>query len=151
MIGISLGDITGIGPEVTLKALAAELAADDARYLIIGDVEHVQNLNQRLRLNLPFGTGVKNHSRVTIFNPLSKALASKLAPGAAEAAQAAVAWLKEAAARCLRCELDGMVTAPVNKESIIRSGHEFVGQTELLSELAGTDRTAMMLLGHDDR
>jgi 4-hydroxythreonine-4-phosphate dehydrogenase len=44
------------------------------------------------------------------------------------------------------------VTAPVNKEAIIRSGEaDFVGQTELLSDLAGTDRTAMMLLGADDR
>jgi len=152
MIGISLGDITGIGPEVTLKALAAELGADDSRYLIIGDVEHVQSLNECLRLNLPLGTeGGNNGARVSVFNPLPKGLGSKLAPGAAEAAQAAVAWLKEAAARCLKRELDGMVTAPVNKESIIRSGVEFVGQTELLSELAGTDRTAMMLLGHDDR
>ena len=38
-IGISLGDITGIGPEVTLKALASELPADEARYLLIGDTE----------------------------------------------------------------------------------------------------------------
>ena len=36
-IGISLGDITGIGPEVTLKALAVEAQADDTRYLLIGD------------------------------------------------------------------------------------------------------------------
>jgi 4-hydroxythreonine-4-phosphate dehydrogenase len=40
----------------------------------------------------------------------------------------------------------------VNKESIIRSGEkDFVGQTELLSALAGSERTAMMLLGCDDR
>jgi 4-hydroxythreonine-4-phosphate dehydrogenase len=44
-----------------------------------------------------------------------------------------------------------MITAPVSKESIIRSGQPFVGQTEFLSELAGTDQTVMMLLGHDDR
>jgi 4-hydroxy-L-threonine phosphate dehydrogenase PdxA len=35
-IAISLGDVTGIGPEVTLKALAAEAQSDDARYLLIG-------------------------------------------------------------------------------------------------------------------
>jgi 4-hydroxythreonine-4-phosphate dehydrogenase len=39
----------------------------------------------------------------------------------------------------------------VNKEAIVRSGQAFVGQTEMLSQLAGTDRTAMMLLGQDDR
>ena len=44
-----------------------------------------------------------------------------------------------------------LVTAPVNKEAIVRAGIPFVGQTELLSELAGAERTAMMLLGQDDR
>jgi 4-hydroxythreonine-4-phosphate dehydrogenase len=43
-----------------------------------------------------------------------------------------------------------MVTAPVSKENIIRAGHAFVGQTEFLSQIAGTDRTVMMLLGHDE-
>jgi 4-hydroxythreonine-4-phosphate dehydrogenase len=51
----------------------------------------------------------------------------------------------------LRKETAALVTAPVNKESIIRSGQAFVGQTEFLSEIAGTDRTVMMLLGADDR
>src|SRR5262245_54484378 len=49
-IGISLGDVTGIGPEVTLKALAA--GSDDTQYLLIGDVEHVERLNRKLGLNL---------------------------------------------------------------------------------------------------
>ena len=52
-IGISLGDITGIGPEVTLKALALEAPADDTRYLLIGDAEHTRRLNAQLGLNLP--------------------------------------------------------------------------------------------------
>jgi 4-hydroxythreonine-4-phosphate dehydrogenase len=39
----------------------------------------------------------------------------------------------------------------VNKEAIVRAGIPFVGQTEMLSQLAGTERTAMMLLGTDDR
>jgi 4-hydroxythreonine-4-phosphate dehydrogenase len=46
-------------------------------------------------------------------------------------------------------ELRALVTAPVNKEAILRAGHSFVGQTEYLSDLAGTSRTAMMLLGDD--
>src|SRR6185295_15512135 len=65
--------------------------------------------------------------------------------------RAAVTWLHDAAERCLRGEVAAMVTAPVNKESIIRSGQSFVGQTEFLSEIAGTDRTVMMLLGADER
>ena len=55
-IGISLGDITGIGPEVTLKALAIEARADDTRYLLIGDAEHMRRLDQQLGLKLPLQT-----------------------------------------------------------------------------------------------
>jgi 4-hydroxy-L-threonine phosphate dehydrogenase PdxA len=47
-IGITLGDVTGIGPEVTLKALAAEPAIDETRYLLIGDEGHLQQLNEKL-------------------------------------------------------------------------------------------------------
>ena len=46
-IGISLGDVTGIGPEVTLKAIAAEAENDDTRYLLIGDEDSARRLNQK--------------------------------------------------------------------------------------------------------
>jgi 4-hydroxythreonine-4-phosphate dehydrogenase len=151
-IGICLGDVTGIGPEVTLKALALEAPKDDARYLLLGDADHLLALNQRLGINLPLtvsdGTAT---GRFAVINPLPEPLPEGLAPGAAAAARAAVAWLHEAAQRCLRHELQAMVTAPVNKEAIVRSGQPFIGQTELLSQLAGAQRTAMMLLGEDDR
>jgi 4-hydroxythreonine-4-phosphate dehydrogenase len=195
-IGISLGDVTGIGSEVTLKALATEAGSDDTRYLLIGDVEHAQRLNRKLGLNLSLevlqgalpslsleeqaqhqeggtahikvtqlgakqqeGTAMlavlgkkpEKDGRIFILNPLHEPLPQNLLGGAPEAAQAAVAWLRESARRCLDGELDAMVTAPVNKEAIVRSGQAFVGQTEFLSELAGAKKTAMMLLGQDDR
>lgn len=153
IVGISLGDVTGVGPEVTLKALAHELSADTSRYLLIGDADIIQRTNKKLGLNLPIATLGKSSgpARVLVTNPLSAALPGNLSQGSAPAANAAVAWLKDGAQRCLRKELDALVTAPVNKEAIISAGHTFVGQTELLSELVDAKRTAMMLLGHDER
>jgi len=152
-LGITLGDITGIGPEVTLKALAAELPLDDARYLIIGDAGAVRRGNDQLGLGLALQdyTGPDRNGRIFLCQPLPESLPSGLPAGAPAAARAAVAWLKDGAERCLRGELKALVTAPVSKEQIIRAGHAFVGQTEFLSELARAGRTAMMLLGHDDR
>jgi 4-hydroxythreonine-4-phosphate dehydrogenase len=152
-IGISSGDVTGIGPEVALKALAAELPAGDTRYLLIGDEGHLSRLNQQLGLNLSWQRfdGRNESGRVFVDNPLSEPLSADLTAGSPVAARAAVAWLREGAERCLREELDALVTAPVNKEAIIRSGQAFVGQTEFLSQLARADQTAMMLLGQDDR
>ncbi len=152
-IGVSLGDITGIGPEVVLKALAVEAQADDARYLLLGDVEHALALNRQLGLGLPLQTfgGEQPKGRFLLYNPLPEALPPGLAAGSPAAARAAVAWVREGAERCLRGELDALVTAPVNKQAIVRAGQPFIGQTEFLSQLAATERTAMMLLGQDER
>jgi len=145
--------VTGIGPEVTLKALAAESQQEDARFLLIGDVEHAHLLNRRLGLNLQledYGRGGAP-GKIAIANPLSESLSPELVEGSPAAARAAVSWLEDGARRCLSREVDALVTAPVNKEAIVRAGVPFVGQTEMLSLLAGTERTVMMLLGHDDR
>ena len=153
-IGICLGDVTGIGPEVTLKAIAALPPTDATRYLLIGDASHLRRLNDQLglRLSLADHTAGGLSERISICQPLSEPLSADMSPGDPRAARAALAWLREGAHRCLRHELAALVTAPVNKESIIRAGEKnFVGQTELLSELALTERTAMMLLGHDER
>jgi len=152
-LGITLGDVTGVGPEVTLKALALEAAADDTRFLLIGDEATLAQLNGRYSLRLPLKkfSHYQEDGRFFTFNPVAEPLPKTLASGSAPAADASVAWLREGGQRCARGELDGLVTAPVNKESIIRAGHKFVGQTEFLSELAGTKRTAMMLLGTDER
>jgi 4-hydroxythreonine-4-phosphate dehydrogenase len=152
-IGITLGDATGVGPVVALKAIAAEATADNSRYLLIGDEPSVRRLNAALNLNLPLQTfsSYDQAGKFFILNPLSAALPENLPAGSPLAADAAVAALREGGQRCMRGELDAVVTAPVNKEAIIRAGHKFVGQTEFYSELAGARRTVMMLLGTDER
>ena len=152
-IAIALGDAGGIGPEVALKAIAAEWNADETRYVLVGDRPLVESLNAKLGLGLPVLTGSAN-DRLAIADPGAGVARpfSELTAHSPQAARAAIAWLKHGAGLCLKGEAAALVTGPVNKESIIRSGEaDFVGQTELLSALAGTERTAMMLLGCDDR
>ena len=91
LIGISLGDVTGIGPEVTLKALASEDTSDATRYLLIGDAAHIRSLEQRLELKLglqPF-QNKGQPGRVFITNPLSEPLPLDLVKGSPAAARAA--------------------------------------------------------------
>jgi 4-hydroxythreonine-4-phosphate dehydrogenase len=149
-IAISLGDVTGIAPEVTLKALAAEASADETKYLIIGDPGVLKRTNEKLGLKLD----LKRYSdapegKFFIHDPLPDELPAGLAAGSPAAARAALAWLTDGAQRCLKHEMDALVTAPVSKEAILRSGQAFIGQTEFLSALAGTEKTSMMLLGED--
>jgi len=153
-IGIALGDVTGIGPEVTLKALAAEAAGGNERYRLIGDPAIVAAAARKFAPGLalkPF-SGYDAPGRFFVGGETGSALPENLPAGSPAAANAALAWLRAGAEGCLRGELDALVTAPVNKEAIIRAGHDgFTGQTEFLSALAGTDRTVMMLLGRDER
>ena len=134
-IGITLGDVTGIGPEVTLKAVAELAPFDETRYLLIGDAARAHWLNQQFDLGLPLQTyGGQDHpGRFFVCDPLQEPLPTDLVAGSPAAARAAVAWLADGAQRCLRRELDALVTAPVSKEAIVRSGQTFIGQTEFLS------------------
>ena len=151
-IGISLGDFTGIGPETALKAIAAEFGTDQTRYLLIGDQTQTRALNEQLGLKLPVPSNdqAAPSARLAFYNTENISLPPNLGPGSPVAAKAAVAWLKAGAELAVNHEIDALVTAPVNKESIIRAGVPFIGQTEFLSELAAAEKTAMMLLGHDN-
>lgn len=151
-LGVTLGDVTGIGPEVALKA-ASQGDFGDVALVLVGDSETIRNEAVRCGVTQPIQPWQEAVSGPGLWSldPGDRALSLGLKAGAPEAARAAVASLREGARRCLKGEWQGLVTAPVSKEAIQRSGMPFVGQTEFLSELAGTTRTAMMLLGTDDR
>lgn len=167
MIAIALGDPTGIGPEIALKAVAAELPRDEDRYVFVGEPAEVHQWNGRLDLELAIEKFPHDSARVMIATPgddgsgaltpgepraAGLAMRAGPQPGAPEAARLALTCLRRGARLCLQGEACALVTAPVSKEAIINAGFKkFVGQTEFLSELAGTSRTAMMLLGCDDR
>lgn len=150
MIGITLGDPCGVGAEVVAKAVASLINSDNERYLIIGDPGLFKLACEQSKINIPFSTDISSVERVIVYNPLQKPI-KNLNPGNHEAAVAAMEWLKFGAIQCLEGKLEALVTAPVNKESIINAGFDFVGQTEFLSNLANAKKTAMMLLGADDR
>jgi 4-hydroxythreonine-4-phosphate dehydrogenase len=150
---VTLGDATGIGPEVALKA-AALPEFSGAALVLIGDegtlsrAARLAGVDQPIRILESASAPAPGLWRL----PLEEAaLPPNLGPGAPEASLAAVRWLREGARRCLEDGWSGMVTAPVSKKAILRTGTPFVGQTEFLTEIAGSPPTAMMLLGTDDR
>lgn len=151
-LGITLGDPSGVGPEVTLKALARLDRGDSFKYLLLGDARLVARLNESLNLHLPLQPfQATNRDGKFFFSHTGPELPDSPACGSPAAAESAMAALTEGAGRCLAGELQGIVTAPVNKESIIKLGRPFMGQTEYLAGLANTEHFAMMLLGSDDR
>ncbi len=153
-LAVTLGDPTGIGPELALRALSTVLADEpDTRYVVVGDPGLVSRLGgvAGIGTELPaFRLDSTAPARVTLAST-GTPLPPCGPPSPTDAANAAVAWLRFAAEGCLRGAFDGLVTGPVNKQSILEAGHRFVGQTEFLAEISGAARHAMMLLGHDDR
>lgn len=153
-LGITLGDVTGIGPEVALKALHIAREKDGTRYVLVGDFGIIQKTCLTLGLEIPrrIGSiGGQGDEKLAVWTPPGEPLPRSLSPGCPEAAHAAVRWLKATAESCLAGQLDGIVTAPVSKEAILCAGIPFVGQTEYLTAVAGEPATGMMLLGPDDR
>ncbi|MDD3275948.1 MAG: 4-hydroxythreonine-4-phosphate dehydrogenase PdxA [Kiritimatiellales bacterium] len=119
-IGITCGDVNGIGPEIARKAVSK--VWNDVEFVLIG----------------PAGDGTWNIP----FN-------GNITPGkiTAEASRTAVAAIERAVRGCLDGELDAMVTAPICKEGLKRAGVNYPGHTEMIAELTGTKRYGMMLMG----
>ena len=124
-IGITCGDVNGIGPEVALKSVSKGWKKA-IEFTFIGPE--------------PIGGGA-NHWKI----PLN----GKITPGkiTAEASRTAVAAIERAVHGCLNGEIDAMVTAPVCKEGLKLAHVDYPGHTEMIAELTGTKRYGMMLLG----
>lgn len=136
-VGIALGDPCGVGPEVTVKALAASprLAAAS---LVIGDPEIILRALRRARVAQTFRVLAVPDARLAGLTP---GRVSRLA-GAMSAR-----WLSEAGRLALARRIGAVVTAPVCKEAVALSRPDFRGQTEFLAGLCGVAEPVMMLAG----
>ena len=149
-IAIACGDFAGIGPEVTLKAVAdLARAGEPSRYVLVGDRNHLRAWASRVGVGeLPDHTPA-SEAPIAVLDPRSQPLPVTLKPGESVSALAALEYLEVAARGALNGAFAAVVTAPVSKEAILRAGKAFIGQTEFLAELAGNPPVTMMLLGDD--
>lgn len=136
-IGISLGDPTGIGPEVVVRALAAR---PNVAVRIFGDVGVLA------RAALAAGVAAPGADCVQSITSLGT---DEVVPGRPDvvAGKAQLAYLEAATDAALAGEIAALVTAPISKEWIARAGFVHPGHTEYLAERAGTSEFAMMLAG----
>jgi len=134
-LALTLGDPAGIGPEIVLKALASP-ARPDADFVAYGPRASLTDRAARFGLPLfegpvvDVGGGPFDLGRVS-----------------AEAGRAAAAAVLAAAGDALAGRVDGVVTAPLHKESLRAAGHPWPGHTEMLAEAAGAADVAMMFVG----
>lgn len=150
VIGITLGDANGIGPEIALKAAHARWPAG-TRIVLVGSPSAVRREASRSKRPSPPSWepgGAPPARKVTCWDP-SPHLTPRHHPGriTTTASRAAYAWITAAVDACLEGHLDAVVTAPITKEGFAKAGIDFPGHTELLAERTRTKRFAMMLFG----
>jgi 4-hydroxythreonine-4-phosphate dehydrogenase len=140
IIGISLGDPTGIGPEIVARALAERPAL---QVRVFGDWSVLQAAAHSMSVPPP------PRSCVSPPPAADGSGGEELVPGrpTLASARAQLAYLEAATTAALAGEVDALCTAPISKDWMARAGFEFPGHTEYLAARAGTDDFAMMLAG----
>ncbi len=153
ILGITIGDPAGVGPEVTVKAVPGEIDRRRSRPLIVGDARVV---------GAAIDAWAPGWKARAIESPEEAHLAAgvmdvldlgncdpaKVRVGEVDAYTGAAAYeyVVRAAELALEGRIDAIVTAPLNKEAMNVAGHQYDGHTGLLGHLCGT-RNYFMLLG----
>lgn len=155
-LAVTMGDPHGIGPEITVRVCADPRRP--APVLVIGDPGalaracHTTGTGLRVRtVGTPAGAG--RTPGVLDVLPAGPALPADLALGtvAATAGAASYAYVRKGVELALAGHVRALVTAPVNKEALRLAGVPHPGHTEILAELTGTERYAMMMANDELR
>ncbi|MBM3889530.1 MAG: 4-hydroxythreonine-4-phosphate dehydrogenase PdxA [Verrucomicrobia bacterium] len=139
VIGITIGDVAGIGPEIVVKALASGRLPPTHQYTVIGSGAILDRVCRAL--------GVRPACELV---EVGKHDLTEIEPGQPDkrAAKAAADWLAHGIKLARAKKITALVTAPLNKAALHKAGIKVPGQTELLGKLTHTKRVAMMLAGH---
>ena len=157
LLGITLGDPAGIGPEVTLKALQhAEIYAW-CNPFVIGDIRILQRTTLTLNigglvdlrcLTTPSRQQIASPTQINVID-LANADPAQCPTGQIRAAagKAAVEYAFKACDLAMEGQIDALVTAPLNKAAMNAAGFAYPGHTELLAERTGAGKVTMLLVG----
>ena len=154
-----MGYPCGIGPEIILKALKSSYSNSLNEFLVIGSYYAMSTVNQNLSINMP----VKKINQFDDFDPNETTMiqildpenidAEYIQPGvlSKEAGKACMEWVEIAAHLCLENKIQGMATAPVNKEAASLAGYVQIGHMELLQSITNSPEVATMLISKNLR
>jgi 4-hydroxythreonine-4-phosphate dehydrogenase len=153
-IGISIGDVNGIGLEIIIKTLADSRIYDYCIPVVYGHTKlasfyrrttHINELNFAV-INNPAETSVKEHKKPYMVNCWDNDI--KIEPGIvnAEVGKYSFISLERATNDLINGTIDALVTAPINKDNIQSELFNFPGHTEYLQERDGASGSLMFLV-----
>ncbi|MCL4479489.1 MAG: 4-hydroxythreonine-4-phosphate dehydrogenase PdxA [Deltaproteobacteria bacterium] len=155
-IGITMGDPTGVGPEVIVKSYLEPKITNECIPVVLGDAnvmkKTISDLKAKIELNVISVDDIKTlkpSAKTMYLIKLSNLDPSRLKVGRPDkiAAKMMVTYIKEAVRLAMLGSISAMVTAPINKAAINNAGFRYAGHTELLAEITRTEDYCMMLVG----
>lgn len=154
IIGITMGDPTGIGPEIIVKALSMEEPFRDCRPIVFGDegvlLRTIKMIGLSTKVEIIEKIPEGGYRPQTIFLvSLSQLKIASLHYGKPdkECGEAMVNYVEEAVKFVREKAVDAITTCPINKHAINAAGYLFPGHTELLAHLVQAPSVVMMFLG----
>lgn len=157
ILGITMGDPSGIGPEITIKALSDKRIYEMCRPIVIGDgsvllkaAEIVGRKDIQVHSVKDIESAKFQYRTVDVYD-LEMVDIDNLQYGkvSAMAGNAAFQYVKKVIELAMEGKIDGTITNPINKEAINVAGHHYSGHTEIYAEFTGTKNYSMML-AHED-
>jgi 4-hydroxythreonine-4-phosphate dehydrogenase len=154
VLGLTMGDPAGIGPEICLRALPDPAVLEECVPVVFGDAGVLRLVGSKLNSarQIPPSVSPAEFEKISAVNdPLiidcGAVDAKKIQTGkiSAENGRAAYIYIERAIGAALAGKIGGVVTAPIHKESLNLAGLKFPGQTEIFTALTGAKRTCMML------
>jgi 4-hydroxythreonine-4-phosphate dehydrogenase len=154
IIGITMGDPVGIGPEIILQALQDPLIYKVCRPLVLGDIRILESTAKCIKSSPDLISISDPQSARYIYGKVDVMALSELDPDATEwgrpdrsTGNAMVGYITAAIEMAMDKKIDAMVTCPINKIALKLAGSEFHGHTEMLATKTNTDNYAMMFSG----
>jgi 4-hydroxythreonine-4-phosphate dehydrogenase len=153
IIGLTMGDPAGVGPEVVVKAMNDPAVYAACRPLAIADVGTIEREVARLGLPLEVRSveepvrGAYVHGTIDVYPATSEDLRG-IRPGEVQAAagKAAAECVIAGAKLALDGRIDAIATAPLNKDALNQAGYHYPGHTEMLADLTGAKDFSLSLI-----
>lgn len=153
ILGITMGDPAGIGPEITIRSLSLRETYSLCRPIVIGDAKvlvqekNAYNLEPKIHAVHGVADAGFEYGTIDVLDLDNVPLGDlKMGEVQATAGKAAYDYIEKGVNLALSGEIDAIVTAPINKEALNKAGYHFSGHTEILAELTATKKYAMMLI-----
>jgi len=158
IIGITMGDAAGIGPEIINKALSLEDIYRICRPIVIGDAkvladaQKVAHTSLKIRSIKHLSEAAFGYGTVDVLDLQNIKLEElKMGKPQAMAGKASFEFIKKAVELALKGEIQAITTAPISKEALNLAGYRYPGHTEILAELTCSKEYAMMFIARSLR